>query len=137
MQAIAGHFLYPPYTGRMQTGRPSRRQRPPFGERLHALREKAGLTQAQVAKPLGISARAYAFWERNPVALKADQLAVLATVFDVSVDYLVGQEPAKKPKGGPVGRARRAFERVSKLPRSRQHYILKVVEDLVGSASGK
>jgi hypothetical protein len=31
-----------------------------------------------------------------------------------------------------MGRARRAFEQVSKLPRSRQQYILKVVEELVG-----
>jgi transcriptional regulator with XRE-family HTH domain len=120
----------------MQTGRPSRRQRPPFGERLHDLRERAGLTQAQVAKHMGISARAYAFWERDSVALKADQLAVLAKVFGVSADYLVGQEPLKERKGGPVGRARRAFEQVSKLPRSRQQYILKVVEDLVGPVNG-
>ena len=118
----------------MQTGRPSRRRRPPFGERLHDLREKAGFTQAQVAEHLGISARAYAFWERDTVALKTDQLVALAKIFGVSVDYLVGQEPPKEHKGGPVGRARRAFELISKLPRSRQQYILKVVEDLVGSA---
>jgi transcriptional regulator with XRE-family HTH domain len=117
----------------MRTGRPSKRSRPPFGERLHDLRQQAGLTQAQVAEHLGISARAYAFWERDPVALKADQLAALAKVFDVSVDYLVGQEPPKERKGGLIGRARRAFEQVSKLPRSRQQYILRVVEDLAGA----
>lgn len=118
----------------MRTGRPSKRQRPPFGRRLHDLRQTAGLTQAQVAEHLGITPRAYAFWERDSVALKADQLAALARIFGTSVDYLVvGQEPVKERKGGPVGRARRAFERVSKLPRSRQQYILKVVEDLVES----
>ncbi len=51
----------------------------------------------------------------------------------MSVDYLVGQEPPKERKGGLIGRARRAFERVSKLPRSRQQYILRVVEDLAGA----
>jgi transcriptional regulator with XRE-family HTH domain len=117
----------------MRTGRPSKRSRPPFGERLHDLRQQAGLTQAQVAEHLGISARAYAFWERDPVALKAEQLAALAKLFDVSVDYLVGQEPPEKRKGGLIGRARRAFEQVSKLPRSRQQYILRVVEDLAGA----
>jgi hypothetical protein len=44
--------------------------------------------------------------ERDSVALKADQLAALATVFGASVDYLIGQEPAKERKGGPVGRAK-------------------------------
>jgi transcriptional regulator with XRE-family HTH domain len=115
----------------MRTGRPSRRSRPAFGDRLHDLREKAGLTQAQVAKQLSISGRAYAFWERNTVALKADQLAALAKIFDVSVDYLVGQEPPRQRKGGPVGRAKRAFEQVSQLPRSQQQRILAVVEDML------
>jgi transcriptional regulator with XRE-family HTH domain len=91
----------------------------------------------QVAEHLGITARAYAFWERDPVALKAEQLAALAKLFDVSVDYLVGQEPPRERKGGPMGRVRRVFEQVSRLPRSQQQYILKVVEDLVGSAVGK
>jgi hypothetical protein len=61
------------------------------------------------------------------------QLAALAKIFDVSVDYLVGQEPPQKHKGGLIGRTRRAFEQVSKLPRSRQQYILRVVEDLAGA----
>ena len=121
----------------MRTGRPSKRERPPFGARLHDLREKAGLTQAQVAEHLGISARAYAFWERDPVALKADQLAALAKVFDVSVDYLVGQEPPRERKGGPVGRARRAFEQVSKLPRAQQNKIVEVVEAYVSQHASK
>jgi transcriptional regulator with XRE-family HTH domain len=121
----------------MRTGRPSKRSRPPFGERLYDLRQQTGLTQAQVAEHLGITARAYAFWERDPVALKAEQLAALAKLFDVSVDYLVGQEPPRERKGGPMGRVRRVFEQVSRLPRSQQQYILKVVEDLVGSAVGK
>ncbi len=129
-------IFHPPLTLiAMPSGRPSRRQRPLFGQRLHDLRERSGLTQAQVAQHLGTSARAYAFWEREPVALKADQLAALAIIFGVSVDYLVGQEPPKERKGGPVGRARRAFERVSKLPRSQQHHILKVVEAFVESAA--
>lgn len=105
--------------------------------RLYDLREKAGLTQAQVAERLGISARAYAFWERDPVAVKAEQLAALAKLFDVSVDHLVGQKPPKKRNGGQIGMARQAFEQVSKLPRARQQYILRVVEDLVGSTAGK
>ena len=32
---------------------------------------------------------------------------------------------------GPVGKARRAFEQVSKLPRNQQKHIIRVVEDLL------
>ena len=121
----------------MRTGRPSKRSRPPFGERLYDLRQQAGLTQAQVAEHLGITARAYAFWERDPVALKAEQLADLAKIFDVSVDYLVGQEPPKKRNGGLMGRARRVFEQVSRLPRSQQNKIVEVVEAFVNQHASK
>jgi len=117
----------------MQTGRPSKRPRPPFGARLHALREEAGLTQAQVAEKLGISQRAYAFWERETVALRAEQLATLAQVLGVTVDALVGRQAAKQRGAGPVGKARRVFEKVSKLPRHKQQRILGVVEDMLAA----
>ncbi len=95
------------------------------------------MTQAQVAEHLGISARAYAFWERDPVALKADQLATLAQLFEVSADYLIGQESPRQRKSGPVGRARQAFEKVGKLPRAQQNKIIEVVEAYVNQYSKK
>ena len=36
-------------------------------------------------------------------------------------------------KGGPVGKARRVFEEVSKLPRHQQQRILGIVEDLIAA----
>jgi transcriptional regulator with XRE-family HTH domain len=59
-------------------------------QRLHTRREQAGLSQQQLAERLGLSQRAYAHWERNPVALRPDQLLILAEVLNVSVDDLVG-----------------------------------------------
>jgi transcriptional regulator with XRE-family HTH domain len=120
------------YTVGMKTGRPSKRKRPPFGERLHEFREKAGLTQAQVAEGLGISARAYAFWERELVALRPDQIEKLARIFDVSIEelFLADSRPPNR-KGGPEGKARRLFEQVNQLPRSQQSHVLAVVEAFV------
>ena len=133
MQAVCSDGSNLPYAPVMQTGRPSKRPRPPFGARLHALREEAGLTQAQVAEKLGISQRAYAFWERETVALRAEQLATLAQVLGVTVDALVGRQAAKQRGAGPVGKARRVFEKVSKLPRHKQQRILGVVEDMLAA----
>jgi DNA-binding XRE family transcriptional regulator len=82
-----GHF---PYTPDVQTGRPTTRERTPFGQRLHTLREQAGLSQQQLAERLGLTQRAYAHWERNPVALRPEQLLSLAEALNVSVDDLVG-----------------------------------------------
>ena len=115
----------------MKTGRPSSRPRPPFGARLHELRERAGLTQAQVADKLGITYRAYAFWEREPTAIRAEQLAILADLFGVSADDLIGRESPKQRSSGPTGKLRQLFETASNLPRRQQQRIIDVVEDML------
>lgn len=115
----------------MKPGRPSKSQRSRFGERVCALRQVAGLTQRQVAKLLGISQPSYALWERNNVALRPDQIADLARILGVRVEELIEGSPSNGRKGGPTGRARRAFETVSKLPRHQQQKIIDVVEALV------
>mgnify|MGYP003333281803 CR=1 FL=1 len=95
------------------------------------MREEAGLTQAQVAEKLGISQRAYAFWEREPVALRAEQLTTLATVLGVSTDSLLGTQAAKLRAGGPAGKMRQLFEAASKLPRSQQEKLTSILEPFV------
>jgi hypothetical protein len=49
------------------------------------------------------------------------------------VDYLLGRENGGQRKGGPVGKARRVFEEVSRLPRHKQQRILGIVEDLIAA----
>jgi DNA-binding XRE family transcriptional regulator len=90
MQAIFVTQKRPIYDVAMQTGRPSKHPRSAFGSRLHAAREAAGLTQAQVAQKLGLTQAAYALWERREMALKPDQIEQAAKVLSVSVDYLFG-----------------------------------------------
>jgi len=118
----------------MQTGRPSKEPRTKFGQRLHAAREAAGLSQAQVAERLGVTQKAYAVWERYPVALRPEQIEKVASALNVSVEFLFGQT-AKQRGSGPTGKARRVFEAVSKLPRRQQQKIAEVVEALVAQHS--
>ena len=42
---------------------------------------------------------------------------------------------APKPKAGPKGKVKEAFEAVAKLPRRQQEHVLKVVNALVAQAS--
>lgn len=131
-----------PYAWDMQAGRPSKHPRTAFGERLHAARSAAGLSQAQVAEQLGITQTSYADWERHPVALRPDQIEQLTRILKVSVEQLYGGDAAAKARrGGPMGKARTLFEEVSRLPRSQQQHVLRVVGDLlaaqrVGSKAG-
>jgi transcriptional regulator with XRE-family HTH domain len=131
MQAFSVNYLGSPYYGSMKTGRPCKQREYPFGARLHAAREALGLSQAEVADKLGINQASYGAWERDPVALRPEQIQKLAEVLSVSVEHLFGEDEKKQHKGGPVGKARRIFEELSKIPRSQQTHVLTVVEGFV------
>jgi transcriptional regulator with XRE-family HTH domain len=115
----------------MQTGRPAKRERTPFGQRLHTLREQAGLSQEQLGAKLGLSQRVYAYWERHPVALRPDQLLSLAEALNVSVDDLVGTNGKKKRGAGPTGKMKQLFEAASRLPRSQQQKLAAIIEPFI------
>jgi transcriptional regulator with XRE-family HTH domain len=122
----------------MKPGRPSDKPRTVFGQRLAQAREQAGLTQQQLADKLGTSQRALARWERDPIALRPDQLTALAGILGVSLDYLAGlpDTPEPAPKG-PPGKLRRVFEKARKLSRSQQNRIVEMVEAYVDRFSSK
>lgn len=61
-----------------------------FAERLISLRKERGLTQATVAKDLGISLGIVCFWEANKSDPTATNVAKVARYFNVSADYLLG-----------------------------------------------
>lgn len=123
---IAGNCQY---NDGMPGGRPPKLKRSEFGERLVSIRQRAGLSQTQVAEKLGVSQQAYAGWERSTTALRPDDLAKLADVLATTTDELLGKQAATKRGTGPTGRARQVFERVSQLPRATQQRILANVED--------
>ena len=131
--SIISQFLG--YTGDMKPGRPPRTSRSSFGARVCALREAAGLTQEQVAEQLGISQPSYALWERKEVALRPEQLTTLAHILGVRIEEVLDARSAIARRGGPVGRTKRVFERVSSLPRHQQQKILDVVDALVAQTS--
>lgn len=60
-----------------------------FAERLRSLRTKKGLTQKEVADRLGISESAYGYYEQGRRQPPQESYAVLADLFDVSLDYLL------------------------------------------------
>lgn len=133
MQALSYIAVNPVYADPMATimGRPTDRQRTAFGDRLVLAREEAGLSQRELADKLAITQRALSWWERQPVALRPEQLVALATTLGISTDYLLGIDSTKKRGSGPTGKARRVFEAVSKLPRHQQQKIIDVVETFV------
>ena len=61
-----------------------------FGLRLKALRQNRGLTQQEAASRLGITKNTYFRYENNTLYPSTERLKDLATLFNTSVDYLLG-----------------------------------------------
>lgn len=66
-----------------------------FGNILRTLRTSKGMTQEQLAKKINLSKANVSKYEADLVEPNLETLALIATVFSVSVDYLLGiQEKA-------------------------------------------
>jgi transcriptional regulator with XRE-family HTH domain len=131
MQAVSYIQQNDSYSWDMRQGRPTQTKRPALGERIAHARQQAGLTQAQLAQKLGTTQRVVTYWEREAVSLKPEQLAALAVALGVSADVLLGLSSAKQRGTGPVGKARRLFDAISRLPRHQQEKIITLLEPFV------
>ncbi len=63
-----------------------------FSERIRKLRTDNGLTMDSLAKKLGLSKSRISMWENNGVVPRDDVLKRLSTYFNVSTDYLLGND---------------------------------------------
>ena len=64
---------------------------------LTALRKAKGLTQADVAKAIGVSVAAYGFYETDRRQANYETLNLLARYFNTSVDYLLDRTDLTTP----------------------------------------
>ena len=61
-----------------------------FGERLRTLRTEAGLSQEDLGRAIGVSARVVGYYETDDRFPKTQQILVdIAKTFQVSLDYLL------------------------------------------------
>ena len=66
-------------------------------ERLRALREDKDITQAEMARLLHVSQRAYSRYENGEREISLSSLCILADYHKTSVDYLLNRTNEKKP----------------------------------------
>jgi transcriptional regulator with XRE-family HTH domain len=62
-----------------------------IGKRMRELRERRGWTQSYVAEKLGIKTNTLTNYELENRGLTEDRIVMVADLFGVSVDYLLGR----------------------------------------------
>ena len=63
-----------------------------IAESIKELRLERGLSQAALAKSIGVSEKAIDYWERGVNEPKATYIVLLADFFGVTTDFLLGRE---------------------------------------------
>ena len=78
-----------------------------FGDRVAAAREAAGLTQAMLAKRLGVRLATLRAWEDDHSEPRANRLSMLAGVLNVSMMWLMNGEGegVEPPQDATAGRS--------------------------------
>ncbi|HEM3629941.1 TPA: helix-turn-helix transcriptional regulator [Streptococcus suis] len=68
-----------------------------FTNRLKKLRQEAELTQGELAKQLNTSQQNIGHWETGRQRPKYEMLIELTSLFNVSIDYLLGKSDIPNP----------------------------------------
>lgn len=63
-----------------------------IGQRIKELRLEKEITQASLAKHIGVTQKAIDFWEKNINEPKASYIINIAKFFNVTTDFLLGIE---------------------------------------------
>ena len=109
-----------------------------LGLRIAQLRKERGWTQLELAEKLGVAQQTLAHYEVGRIRVPASTLPVLATLFMTQVDVLVGyvQHARRAGKRGPSSQLQRSIERISALPKSKQKFVIEMLDAMVTQANG-
>jgi len=101
-----------------------------LGRRIAELRKEIGMTQVQLAEMLEISQQHMASFEAGRRKVSSSDIPVLAKLFGLSTDELLGVDN-KPNKRGPAPKLQRQMEQIALLPKGKQKFISEMLEALI------
>lgn len=105
-----------------------------LGTRIAELRKEQNLTQQQLAELMGMSQQSIASWEVGRLRIAVSMLPQLARTLGVSVEALIGEEE-KPAKRGPTPKLQQQMERISQLPRTKQRFVMEMLDTVLAQAA--
>lgn len=104
-----------------------------LGARIAALRKEHGLTQTQLADELGLTQQMVASYEVGRRRVPVSLLPAIAEALAVSLEQLIGQKAAPT-KRGPAPKLQQQIERIQKLPRAKQRFVMEMLDTVIQQA---
>jgi transcriptional regulator with XRE-family HTH domain len=101
-----------------------------LGKRIAVMRKEIGMTQVHLAEILNISQQHMASFEAGRRKVSSSDIPVLAQLFGLSTDELLGIQD-KPSKRGPTPKIQRQVEQISLLPKTKQKFISEMLEALI------
>jgi transcriptional regulator with XRE-family HTH domain len=105
-----------------------------LGRRVAEARKSQGLSQQQLADELGIAQQTLAHYEVGRVRVAVAQLPQLARALAVTVEELIGEE-AQPARRGPVPKLLQQMERIQRLPRAQQRFVMQMLDTVLQQAA--
>lgn len=105
-----------------------------MGERIAECRKALDMTQAQLADEMGVAQQVVASYEVGRRRMQLTLLPRLARVLAVSVEELIGEEP-QRSKRGPAPRLLQQVERIQRLPKAQQRFVMQMLDTVLGQAA--
>ncbi|MDY6947836.1 MAG: helix-turn-helix domain-containing protein [Pseudomonadota bacterium] len=109
-----------------------------LGIQVTTLRKSRGMTQAELARAIGVSQQAVFAWELGERRISVLVLAKLAKIFSISVEDMIGpSKPLHLRKGRLSPRCMRHAERLQGLPKTQQRFVIRILDTLEDSNRGR
>ena len=105
-----------------------------LGRRIAAHRKLQGLSQAQLAELVDCSQQMVGDYETGRRRIPACNLASIAEALCVSTAELLEGAERPQAKRGPASRLEQLAAQAAKLPRTRQRFVIEMLENAVARA---
>lgn len=105
-----------------------------LGQRLAEARKASSLTQTRLAEQLGIAQQTLAHYELGRLRVAVALMPPLAKALGVTVEELMGEE-APPAKRGPAPKLQQQIERIQKLPKTQQRFVMQMLDTVLAQQS--
>ena len=106
-----------------------------LGARIAQLRKEQGITQVQLADVLGTSQQTITAYEVGRRRVQVSSLPLIAKTLGVAIEDLIGPEPKPAAKRGPAPKLQQQMDRISKLPKTQQRFVMQVIDSVIAQAA--